>query len=81
MTLQVGADGGDILGDAGGDAGTINTDCSAPTLGTTKDYLNPPINYLAHPVPGSQVDNQPGSQVRSRTGIQEEGQGDNQGNL
>ena len=47
----MGPDGGGILSDAGGDAATINTDCYAPTLGTTKSYLNPPINYLAPPIP------------------------------
>ena len=44
VTLHIGADGGGILGDAGGDSGTIRTDCSAATVGTTKDYLKPPIN-------------------------------------
>ena len=37
VTLHIGAGGGGILGDAGGDSGTIRTDCSTPTLGTTKD--------------------------------------------
>ena len=49
VTLHIGADGGGILGDAGGDSGTIRTNCSTPTLGTTKDYLKPPINYLLAP--------------------------------
>ena len=70
VTLQVGADGGGILGDGGDDAGTINTDYSAPTLGTTKDYLNPPINFLVPPVPVSQATNQPVSQVASQAGHQ-----------
>ena len=46
ITLHIGADGGGILGDTVGDAGTIRTNCSTQTLGTTKDYLNPPINNL-----------------------------------
>ena len=37
VTLHIGADGGGIRGDTVGDSGTIRTDCSAATLGTTKD--------------------------------------------
>ena len=44
VTLHIGADCGGILGDAGGDSGTVRTDCSTATLGTTKAYLEPPIN-------------------------------------
>ena len=39
VTLHIGADCVGSLSDAGGDSGTIRTDCSAATLGTTKDYL------------------------------------------
>ena len=53
VTLHIGADGGGILGDAGGDSGTVRTDCSAATLGTTKDYLKPPMNYLLVPTVNS----------------------------
>ena len=49
VTLHIGANCGGILGDAGGDSGTVRTDCSAATLGTTKAYLEPPINYLLAP--------------------------------
>ena len=51
VTLHIGADCGGILGNASGDSGTVRTDCSAATLVTTKDYLEPPINILlAHTV-------------------------------
>ena len=73
VTLQVGADGG------GGDSTTVNTDCSAVTWDTTKEYLKPPINYLAPLVPVSQVANQPGYQVASQVGNQGKFQRDNQG--
>ena len=53
VTLHIGADGGGILGDIGDDSGTIRTDFSAATLGTTKDYLKPPINYLLVPTANS----------------------------
>ena len=49
VTLHIDADCGGILGDAGGDSGTIRTNFSAATLGTTKTYLEPPINYLLVP--------------------------------
>ena len=49
VTLLIDADCGGILGDAGGDSGTVRTDCSAATLGTSKAYLEPPMNYLLAP--------------------------------
>ena len=80
----MGADGGGFLGDAGNDATTVNTNCSAPTLGTTKLYLKPPINYLAPPTPssaGCQGANQLISQVGNQSGNQVDFQGAHQGNL
>ena len=56
VTLHIGADSGDIRGDTGGDSRTIRTDCSIATLGTTKDYLNPHINYLLVPTVNSSQD-------------------------
>ena len=50
VTLQVGPDANSILGDGNSDAATINANCSAPTLSTTKSFLNPPINYLDPPI-------------------------------
>ena len=48
VTLHIGADGCGILGDAGDDSGTVRTDCSAATQGTTK--LKATINYLLCPL-------------------------------
>ena len=65
VNLQVGPDSGCILGDGNGDAATINNNCSAATLCTTKSFVLPPINYLTPPVPISpdcQLANQPVSQ-------------------
>ena len=79
VTLHIGADGGGILGDAGGDSGTIRTDCSAATVGTTKDYLKPLINYLLVPTVNSEQDpaleeshsaNQPADQLTSNASTQ-----------
>ena len=53
VTLHIGTNGGGILGDAGCDSGTIRTNCSAPTLGTIKDYLKPHINNLLVPTVNS----------------------------
>ena len=47
VTLHISADGCGILGDAGGDSGTVRIDCSTATQGTTK--LQATINYLLPP--------------------------------
>ena len=87
VTLHIGADGGGILGDAGGDSGTIRTDCSAATVGTTKDYLKPPINYLLVPTANSKQDlalegshsvNQPADQLTNKAPAQPDHQPDHQ---
>ena len=83
VTLHIGADCGGSLGDAGGDSGTVRTDYSAATLGTTKAYLEPPINYLLvptvtpnqPPVPSrslsvSQTSHQPTNQALSQFNLQ-----------
>ena len=49
VILHIGADGCGILGDAGGDSGTVRTEYSATTQGTTK--LQATINYLLPPLP------------------------------
>ena len=87
VTLHIGANYGGILGDAGEDSGTVRTDCSAETLGTTKAYLEPPINYLLAPavtskqtlapsgsLSASQASNQPTNQPLSQSDLQAEPQ-------
>ena len=58
VTLQVRSDGGSILSDGNDDATTINTNCSAVTMGTIKAFLNPSINYVAPHVSSTLGSNQ-----------------------
>ena len=51
VTPNNATDGRGILGNADGDAATINSKCSAATKATTMLFLKAPINYLAIPPP------------------------------